>query len=156
MAIEDCVADVNFPRVDDYGPYLYLAVHSARWGDDEIGPTIKELDILLGKNYIVTYHEEPTRGVTRAREMVGRRGAILAKGPDHLLYLILDVMVDNYMLNPVLSFVEDLVSTVIAAIALIAPFLALIFIVAIVIYAARRLHRAFGPPPPDPRVEGPG
>jgi magnesium transporter len=105
MAVEDCVTDVNFPRVDDYGPYLYLAVHSARWDENEIGPTIKELDILLGKNYIVTYHEEPTRGVTRAREMVGRRGGILGKGPDHLLYLILDVMVDNYM--PILEGVQE-------------------------------------------------
>ena len=97
MAVEDCVADVNFPRVDDYGPYLYIAVHSARWDESERGPTIKEIDILLGKNYIVTYHEEPTRGITRASELVTRRGGILGKGPDHLLYVILDVMVDNYM-----------------------------------------------------------
>ena len=104
MAIEDCVIDVNFPRVDDYGPYLYLAVHSARWGEGEDGPTIKELDIILGKNYIVTYHEEPTRGITRAYELVCRRGSILSRGPDHLLYLILDVMVDNYM--PILEQVQ--------------------------------------------------
>jgi magnesium transporter len=104
MAVEDCVTDVNFPRVDDYGPYLYLAVHSARWDDDETGPTIKELDILLGSNYLVTYHEEPTRGITRAYELVCRRGSILSKGPDHLLYLILDVMVDNYM--PILEGVQ--------------------------------------------------
>ena len=104
MAVEDCVTDINFPRVDDYGPYLYLAVHSARWDEDEAGPTIKELDVLLGKNYILTYHEEPTRGVTRAYELVCRRGSILSKGPDHLLYLILDVMVDNYM--PILEQVQ--------------------------------------------------
>jgi magnesium transporter len=105
MAVEDCVADINFPRVDDYGPYLYLAVHSARWDADAAGPMIKELDVLLGRNYIVTYHEEPTRGVTRAYELVCRRGSILSKGPDHLLYLILDVMVDNYM--PILEQVQQ-------------------------------------------------
>ena len=109
MAVEDCVTDVNFPRVDDYGPYLYLAVHSARWDENEVGPTIKELDIILGKNYILTYHEEPTRGLTRAAELVGRRGTILEKGPDHLLYLILDVMVDNYM--PILEQVQGKVDT---------------------------------------------
>jgi magnesium transporter len=97
MAVEDCVTDVNFPRADDYGPYLYIAVHSARWDENASGPTIKELDIILGADYIVTYHEEPTRGITRADELVRRRPSILAKGPDNLLYLILDVMVDNYM-----------------------------------------------------------
>jgi magnesium transporter len=104
MAVEDCVIDVNFPRVDDYGKYVYLAVHSARWDEHEPGPTIKELDVILGADYILTYHEEPTRGITRAYELVCRRGSILSKGPDHLLYLILDVMVDNYM--PILEQVQ--------------------------------------------------
>ncbi|MEP7027644.1 MAG: magnesium transporter CorA family protein, partial [Candidatus Eisenbacteria bacterium] len=104
MAVEDCVMDVNFPRVDDYDQYLYLAVHSARWEVGDDGPVIKELDVLLGRNFIVTYHEEPTRGVTRAHEVVCRRGQILAKGPDHVLYLILDVMVDNYA--PILERVQ--------------------------------------------------
>lgn len=60
------------------------------------------------------------------------------------------------VLNPVLSFFEDLVATVIAGVALIAPFLALTFVGGILIYAVRRLHRVFGPPPPDPRSAGPG
>lgn len=71
---------------------------------------------------------------------------------------IVSSLTTGTVLNPVLSFVEDLVATVIAAVALIAPFLALVFIVGIVIYAVRRLHRAFGPPPPskaDPKSAGP-
>jgi hypothetical protein len=69
---------------------------------------------------------------------------------------VLSSLTTGTVLNPVLSFVEDLVATVVAAVALIAPFLALAFIAGIVIYAVRRLHRAFGPPPPDPRSVGPG
>src|SRR5688572_32803796 len=30
LAVEDCVTDINHPKVDDYRDYLYLAVHSAR------------------------------------------------------------------------------------------------------------------------------
>jgi len=110
MAIEDCVTDVNFPRADDYGPYLYIAVHSARWEENEPEPTIKELDIILGADYIVTYHEEPTRGITRADELVQRRPSLLSKGPDNLLYLILDVMVDNYM--PILEQLQGRVDDI--------------------------------------------
>ena len=110
MVVEDCVTDLNFPRADDYGPYLYIAVHSARWDENETGPTIKELDIVLGSDYIVTYHEEPTRGVTRAYDLVSRRGSILSKGPDNLLYLILDVMVDNYM--PILEQLQGRVDEI--------------------------------------------
>jgi magnesium transporter len=97
MAVEDCVSDINHPKVDDYRDYLYLALHSARWDEASQEPVIKEIDVLIGKNYLVTYHEEETRGIERARALLARRGDLLARGPDHLLYYILDVMVDNYM-----------------------------------------------------------
>ena len=97
MAVEDCVLDINHPKVDDYRDYLYIALHSARWDDMSQEPVIKEIDVLLGKNYLVTYHEEETRGIERARALLARRGDLLARGPDHLLYYILDVMVDNYL-----------------------------------------------------------
>ncbi len=104
MAVEDCVTDINHPKVDDYRDYLYIALHSARWEDPAQEPVLKELDVLIGKNYLVTYHEEDTRGVEHARALLGRRGDLLSRGPDHLLYYILDVMVDNYM--PIIEMVH--------------------------------------------------
>ena len=97
MAVEDCVVDINHPKVDDYRDYLYLAIHSARWDDANPEPVLKEIDVLIGANYLLTYHEEDTRGIERAREVLGRRGDLLSRGPDQLLYYILDVVVDNYL-----------------------------------------------------------
>ncbi len=97
MAVEDCVLDINHPKVDDYRDYLYIALHSARWDPGDAGPVLKEIDVLIGRDYLVTYHEEETRGIERARELLARRGDLLSRGPDHLLYYILDVMVDNYL-----------------------------------------------------------
>ena len=31
LVIEDMVSEVNRPKVDNYGDYIYLALHSARW-----------------------------------------------------------------------------------------------------------------------------
>ena len=53
------------------------------------------------------------------------------------------------LLNPVLSFVEDVVSTVIAVVAVLAPILALLFIAAIFGFAFHRLHRRYLTGPPD-------
>jgi magnesium transporter len=105
LAIEDCVVDINHPKVDDYRDYLYIALHSARWDDASREPVLKEIDVLIGKNYLVTYHEEETRGIERAREALGRRGDLLSRGPDHLLYYILDVMVDNYL--PIIELIHS-------------------------------------------------
>lgn len=33
LVLEDMVMEINRPKVDSYGPYLYLVVHSARWED---------------------------------------------------------------------------------------------------------------------------
>ncbi len=104
MAVEDCVVDINHPKVDDYRDYLYMALHSARWDDATPEPVLKEIDVLIGANYLVTYHEEETRGIERAREVLGRRSDLLSRGPDHLLHYILDVMVDNYL--PIIDFIH--------------------------------------------------
>ena len=105
LAIEDCVMDINRPKVDDYRDQLYLAVHSARWDASDELPVLRELDILLGERYLVTYHEEPTRGVSKAREVLGRRPDLLERGPDRLLHFILDVMVDNYL--PIIDNLQE-------------------------------------------------
>jgi magnesium transporter len=95
LAIEDCVTDVNHPKVDDYGDYLYVAVHSARWDEDAPAPVLRELDLLLGPRYLVTYHEGPTRSIQQAMQTLARRADPLQRGPDHLVHDLLDVMVDN-------------------------------------------------------------
>lgn len=105
LAIEDCVMDVNRPKVDDYRDQLYLAVHSARWDAGDRLPVLRELDVLLGDRFLVTYHEEPTRGVTKAREVLERRPDLLERGPDRLLHFILDVMVDNYL--PIIENLQE-------------------------------------------------
>ncbi|MGH7724770.1 MAG: magnesium/cobalt transporter CorA [Candidatus Eiseniibacteriota bacterium] len=105
MAVEDCVLDINHPKVDDYRDYLYIALHSARWEATDALPVLKELDVLIGKNYVVTYHEEEMRSVTKAREILSRRADVLSRGPDHVLYVILDVMVDNYI--PIIDMIQD-------------------------------------------------
>jgi magnesium transporter len=105
LVVEDCVMEINYPKVDDYRDYLYLAVHSARWEADEPEPTLKELDVIVAPRYLLTYHEESTRSIERAHAALARRGDLLSRGPDHLLYFLLDVMADNYL--PILEMLQD-------------------------------------------------
>lgn len=96
LALEDMVMQVNRPKVDDYGEYLYLAVHSARWELPE-RPALREIDFLIGRQFIVTYHEGETRSVTAAMKVLPRRPELLSRGPAYLLHFLLDVLVDNYL-----------------------------------------------------------
>ena len=73
LAIEDCLHDVHYPKVDYYESYLYLVVHGV---DIDLrmseGFAPKELDVFLGENYLITYHEKESRSINdvmrRARE----------------------------------------------------------------------------------------
>jgi magnesium transporter len=96
LAIEDMVQDINRPKFDDYGEYLYVVVHSARWEADD-RPTLRELDMVVGERYLITYHDGQTRSVAAAHELLARRPDLLARGPAHLLHFLLDLLVDNYL-----------------------------------------------------------
>ena len=96
LAIEDMVLELNRPKVDNYGPYLYLVVHSARWEPDD-RPRLREIDFLVGETFLVTYHEGRTRSVDAGVDVLSRRPELLSSGPAHLLHFMLDVLVDNYL-----------------------------------------------------------
>ena len=95
LVLEDMAIEINRPKVDDYGSYLYLVVHSARWDGER--PALRELDIVLGGRFLLTYHDEPTRSITAAHEVLGRRPELLSPQPARLLHYILDVLVDHYL-----------------------------------------------------------
>ena len=95
LVIEDMVTDVNRPKVDNYGDYIYVVLHSARWDSER--PSIKEVDIVVGRNFLITYHDCPTRSIDEAHTALARRPMLLCDGPAEMLHFILDVLVDNYL-----------------------------------------------------------
>jgi magnesium transporter len=103
LVIEDLVAEVNRPKVDSYGHYLYLVVHSARWDDDQ--PLLRELDVVVGRHFLITHHDGPTRSVDTAHEVLPRRPDLLARGPAVLMHFLLDVLVDLWL--PIMEQVND-------------------------------------------------
>jgi len=97
LAIEDCLHAQSRPKVDDHEDYLFLVFHS--WNRDDDGIRLEELDVFLGRNYVVTYHVEPRRSVAAVMEKVEKdpRGT-LGAGADMLFHQIVDRMVDRYEL----------------------------------------------------------
>jgi len=108
LVIEDMVSEVNRPKVDNYGDYIYVVLHSARWEKEK--PALRELDIVVGPRFLITYHDAPTRSVDAAHAALARRPSLLADGPAELLHFILDVLVDNYLpiMERVASEIDEL------------------------------------------------
>ncbi len=109
LVLDDMVSQVNRPKVDDYGDYLYLVVHSARWEKGDERPSTREIDIVVGPRSLVTYHDGDTRSVTAAGAVLAQRPALLGRSPAQLLHFVLDVLVDHYL--PIMDHIAEHVDT---------------------------------------------
>jgi len=95
LAIEDCIAETLLPKIDDFGDYLFLVFHGSRPGTDKPFETA-EINFFLGANYLVTYHDVPSRSINRTKERCIKMSPAMTQGVDFLLHDILDGLVDNY------------------------------------------------------------
>jgi magnesium transporter len=106
LAIEDCIAEIHYPKIDFYENYLYLVVHGVDVDlSEREGFAPKELDIFLGKDYLVTYHDKEARSVNEVLRRCKENTPIFEYGLDFVLYTILDILVANYV--PVLESIEE-------------------------------------------------
>ena len=100
LAVDDALRETHVPKVDDWGQYLYVALHAVVFDrdaqDGEHVDTL-ELDVFLGKRYLVTHHDEPIAAVDRVWANCQRDERHFKAGADHLLYELADGLVADYM-----------------------------------------------------------
>ena len=99
LAIEDCLAVSHFPKVEDYEEYLFLVMHAVDFNRNEHFRT-SEIDLFIGKEFLVTHHTVPMRSIDTTMERMKKTGAV-ARGPDRVAHVILDAMAEKY--QPVLN-----------------------------------------------------
>ncbi|MFO7696948.1 MAG: CorA family divalent cation transporter, partial [Anaerolineae bacterium] len=97
LAVDDALRESHVPKIDDWGEYLYVTLHSITHGADtwEELSTL-EVDIFIGRGFIVTYQSRPVSSVERVWGMVQRDARHLTKGADNILYLLADELVADY------------------------------------------------------------
>lgn len=104
LTLDDIVHQNQRPKLDSFDNYVYLAVHPLlRKKSWQIEPS--ELDLLLGRSWIVSVHYGPLPGLIENSHLHDRIPHALGRGPDFLLYTLLDLVVDAYF--PLLDEMED-------------------------------------------------
>lgn len=98
LAIQDALEQTHNPKLDDWDDYLYLVLQIIDIDHDTHHFVISELDLFLGPNYLISYHNDPLPVLDQLRTLVERdQGKRLEKGPDHFLYYLFDRVVSDYM-----------------------------------------------------------
>jgi magnesium transporter len=104
LSIEDCATANKSPKVEEYSPkegdlftpYLFMVIHAVDYSRKNGQFATSELDFFLGKNFLVTYHQQPLRSVVLVEERAVRSTVLIARAPDRVAYALLDSLVDNY------------------------------------------------------------
>jgi magnesium transporter len=111
LVIDDCFEAREHPKVEPFPEYIFLITHGiAPDAHAEDAETI-ELDVFLGKRFLFTYHERPSRSVAGTADLVRRnQGGPLTRGPGAVLHAILDRQVDS--MEPLVDQVETRIEEV--------------------------------------------
>ncbi len=106
LAIDDALQESHVPKLDDWGDYLYIVLHTVKYNQaDEQDLTTLELDIFLGKNFIVTHHDQTLSAIDRVWSLIARDDRYLKNGADHLFYRLVDEVIASYM--PVVDQLDE-------------------------------------------------
>jgi magnesium transporter len=115
VAIDDCLTPSSLPKIEDYEEYLFMVTHAVDFTRTEKFATT-ELDLFLGKDYLVTFHRTALRSVQTAMDRCVKNTGVIARGPDRLAHQVLDLLVDNYqpVMDELRAEIEEIEATVLA------------------------------------------
>ena len=105
LSIDDCRNQHQRPKVEEYPGYYFIVLYEASLAGPNDVLELRELNIFLGKNYLVTVHTRPIRGIETARRLWGEWADRSELGSGLLAYLLIDAIVDDYL--PLLDIVSE-------------------------------------------------
>ena len=111
LAVEDAHNGHQRPKVEEYADSLFVVMHLLETGAGGIATlTVGELDVFVGRNYVVSVRSRSDHGFTEVRERCEREPELLRNGPGFVLYALMDAVVDRYF--PVIDAFEVELETI--------------------------------------------
>lgn len=112
LSVEDIYKEKHRPKIEEYPNYLFFSVHSALPNEQNIFILEQEqISFILGEHYLISFQQKSSDHFTEVRERIEKkRGKIRIKGPDFLLFRMLEAIIDNYfeVLEHITETIQDL------------------------------------------------
>ena len=112
LSIEDSVNPVSRVKVEEYPDYLFIVVRVVRFCESTPDPYDLEtfnLNLFIGRNFLVSVHGEPSPSVAAVENLVVRNPDMLDRGPARLGHMILDTAIDAYF--PIVDQLDDFIDS---------------------------------------------
>ncbi|MBN1327039.1 MAG: magnesium/cobalt transporter CorA [Candidatus Cloacimonetes bacterium] len=99
LTLEDILNTGQRPKMEDFEEYIYIVIKMLTFNETESQVDVEQISVILGKNYVISFQEKEGDVFDEIRDRIRlNKGKIRKKGPDYLLYTMLDAIVDNYFL----------------------------------------------------------
>ncbi|MCE3296969.1 MAG: magnesium and cobalt transport protein CorA [Crocinitomicaceae bacterium] len=112
LTVEDIYSDLKRPKLEEYTNYVFFSVSSALTKDAYSASLKKEkISFIIGKDFLVSFQAKSSDHFTDVRDRIEkRRGKIRMKGPDFLLFRMLEAITDNYfeVLDDIVENIEKI------------------------------------------------
>ena len=102
LAVEDARHGHERPKIEEYGDSLFAVLHTVEMVGLEL--TVGEVDIFVGRNYVLSVRNRCEHGFTNVRARCEREPELLSHGAGFVFYALMDAVVDRYF--PVLDTLE--------------------------------------------------
>jgi len=105
LALEDCANPETRTKLETYDGYVFLVCRGVNHKPGEEAVDTVPLFCFLGETYLVTLHPQPLRPITAVSDRLRKNPRLLPEGPDRVLHLLIDHLVDNYF--PLLDGIDE-------------------------------------------------
>lgn len=106
LALEDCAHADQRPKCEEYGDYLFIVIQGFECPEAQLsGLRWHELHAFMGRNYLVTVHDNGIPGLDQVWKRVSGDPILMRRGIDFVYYLIADRIVDDNF--PILDRIAD-------------------------------------------------
>jgi magnesium transporter len=112
LHVEDVLSRLERPKIDDNDDpeYILLVLHVPVFDKLTRLPVISEVEIFVGKTYVITLHNgqiRPLVHLVQGCSSEAELARLMSRGPGFLLYSVVETLI-NYMLPMVYSIYEKL------------------------------------------------
>ncbi|MEV5599799.1 magnesium and cobalt transport protein CorA [Streptomyces sp. NPDC052496] len=105
LAVEDALEAHQRPKLERYGDTLFVVLRAARYLDDPEEVDFGELHVFVGPDFVITVRHGGAPDLPAVRRRMEATPELLDRGPEAVLYAILDAVVDDYA--PVVAGVQN-------------------------------------------------
>src|SRR3954452_6967218 len=105
LAVEDAIKAHQRPKLERYSNTLFVVLRAARYIDESEKGEFGETHVFVGSDFVVSVRHGEAPHLREVREQMEGHPALLRKGPEAILYAIMDRVVDDYA--PVVAGVQN-------------------------------------------------